>query len=33
MKWYNKNKDIITLLLAYFLAIGLLVWWSTKVSL
>jgi hypothetical protein len=33
MNWYQKNKEIITLLAIYLLTIGLLCWWATYVSL
>jgi hypothetical protein len=32
-KFIDSNKEIIGLLLAYILSIGLLLWWSTNVSL
>jgi len=31
-RYWEQNKEIITLLVAYLLAIGLLVMWSSKVS-
>jgi hypothetical protein len=32
-KFIDSNKEIIGLLLAYILSIGLLLWWSVNVSL